>query len=299
MFCPQCGAEYREGFNRCVDCEVDLVAEAPPPAVRPARTTRYVTVLRSGDPAVLAMAKSLLEDAGIPLVAQGEGLQDLFALGRLGTGSSPIVGPAEIRVSSSDEAAARALLRDLESGEGGPIDDEAGEAEDDEDDGTEDPELAAERSVEPADDASVSTVPVRAKRVFRALVLCELLVWLLVVMSWEPFARRVPEQLWGQIDAALPSVIPVNVFDDVFPTLLLLSIGVSIGLLAFWSPSRYLYVLLWCWFLFAAAFGPADVDYGLPAFLSTLDHLLGGAIIALAFSSPVRRAFERRARPPS
>lgn len=25
MFCPQCKAEYREGFTRCGDCEVDLV----------------------------------------------------------------------------------------------------------------------------------------------------------------------------------------------------------------------------------------------------------------------------------
>lgn len=299
MFCPQCGAEYREGFGRCVDCEVDLVAEAPSPAVRPAPTVRQVTVLRSGDPAVLAMAKSLLEDAGIPLVAQGEGLQDLFALGRLGTGSSPIVGPAEIRVSSADEGAARALLRDLDSGEPRPIDDEAGEAEDDEDDGTEDPGLAAERAVEPADGAGVSAPPARAKRVFRALVLCELLVWFSGLMAWEPFVRRVPPQLWDQLEAALPPVIPGSLFADAFPTLLLLSIGVSIGLLAFWSPSRYLYVLLWCWVLFSTAFGPAQVDYGLPAFLSTLDHLLGGAIIALAFSSPVRRAFERRARPPS
>ena len=296
MFCPQCGAEYREGFGRCVDCEVDLVEEAPSPAVRSDRTARYVTVLRSGDPAVLAMAKSLLQDAGIALTAQGEGLQDLFALGRLGTGSSPIVGPAEIRVSSSDETAARELLRDLESGERSPIDDEVGDAEDDE---TEDPELAAERAVEPADDAGAPAPSPRAKRAFRALVLCELLVWFLRLMAWEAFVRRFPEQLWGQIDAALPPVIPVGVFADAYPSLLLLSIGVSIGLLAFWPPSRYLYVLLWCWSLFAAAFGPAEVDYRLPAFLSTLNHLLGGAIIALAFSSPLRSAFERRARLPA
>ena len=299
MFCPQCGAEYREGFGRCVDCEVDLVAEAPSPAGRPAPAARLVTVLRSGDPTVLAMAKSLLQDAGIASAARGEGLQDLFALGRLGTGSSPIVGPAEIRVSSADEGAARALLRDLESGVESPSDDEDDEAEDDEDDETEDPGLAAERAAEPADDAGVSAPSPRAKRVFRALVLCELLVWLLAVMSWEPFARRVPEPLWDQIDAVLPSAIPVNVFTDSYPTFMLLWVAASIGLFAFWSPSRYLYVLLWGWSLFAAAFGPAELDYGLPSFLSTLDHLLSGAIIALAFSSPVRRAFARRARPPS
>jgi hypothetical protein len=27
MFCPQCKAEYRQGFYRCADCDVDLVDE--------------------------------------------------------------------------------------------------------------------------------------------------------------------------------------------------------------------------------------------------------------------------------
>jgi hypothetical protein len=29
MFCPLCKAEYRPGFTRCADCEVDLVYELP------------------------------------------------------------------------------------------------------------------------------------------------------------------------------------------------------------------------------------------------------------------------------
>ena len=28
-WCPKCGAEYREGFTRCADCGVALVAERP------------------------------------------------------------------------------------------------------------------------------------------------------------------------------------------------------------------------------------------------------------------------------
>lgn len=31
MFCPQCRAEYRAGFSRCSDCEVDLVEGPPEP----------------------------------------------------------------------------------------------------------------------------------------------------------------------------------------------------------------------------------------------------------------------------
>ena len=29
MFCPQCKAEYRAGFTKCSDCDVDLVKELP------------------------------------------------------------------------------------------------------------------------------------------------------------------------------------------------------------------------------------------------------------------------------
>jgi hypothetical protein len=31
-WCPQCGAEYREGFTECADCGVALVSTLPPPA---------------------------------------------------------------------------------------------------------------------------------------------------------------------------------------------------------------------------------------------------------------------------
>jgi hypothetical protein len=32
MYCPQCKAEYRQGFTRCADCDVELVHEPPPAA---------------------------------------------------------------------------------------------------------------------------------------------------------------------------------------------------------------------------------------------------------------------------
>lgn len=30
MFCPKCRAEYRSGFTRCSDCQIELVEELPP-----------------------------------------------------------------------------------------------------------------------------------------------------------------------------------------------------------------------------------------------------------------------------
>ncbi|MFZ1946083.1 MAG: hypothetical protein WAW06_00885, partial [bacterium] len=78
MYCPICGAEYREGFNHCADCEVPLVAEPVEPRREPVLppdpdSLKLATAFSSADPAMIVLAKSLLESAGIPFLARGEG----------------------------------------------------------------------------------------------------------------------------------------------------------------------------------------------------------------------------------
>jgi hypothetical protein len=51
-----------------------------------------VPVLATGDAALIALAKSLLEGEHIEYLLKGEGLQDLFGLGRM-TGYSFAMGP--------------------------------------------------------------------------------------------------------------------------------------------------------------------------------------------------------------
>ena len=113
MFCPNCGAEYREGFSRCVDCELDLVAAPPPPAAHP-DVGDFVTVFATGDPVLLMTAKSLLDDAAIPYIARGEGMQDLFGMGRLGTGFNLVIGPMELLVPVASHPEAQDLLSQVE-----------------------------------------------------------------------------------------------------------------------------------------------------------------------------------------
>lgn len=72
-----------------------------------------VTVLESSDPGLLAVAKSLLEDANIEYFAKGEGVQDLFAVGRFGTGFNPFVGAIQLQVAAEDAEEAKTLLHDL------------------------------------------------------------------------------------------------------------------------------------------------------------------------------------------
>ncbi len=40
MFCPECRAEYRPGFARCSDCDVELVHEIPEQGTRVRKTKR-------------------------------------------------------------------------------------------------------------------------------------------------------------------------------------------------------------------------------------------------------------------
>ena len=58
MICPQCRAEFRQGFYRCNDCDVSLIPKPPPP--------------------------SLLEGAEIPYLTEGESMMNLFPSDMLG-----------------------------------------------------------------------------------------------------------------------------------------------------------------------------------------------------------------------
>jgi hypothetical protein len=114
MFCPDCGGEYREGLTVCAKCNVPLVSELPG-RIEP-EFIKFVTVYETGNPALIAFAKSLLESEGLRCFARGEGLQDLFACGRLGMGYNPVIGPVEIQVDEKDVERAKDVLSQIEEG---------------------------------------------------------------------------------------------------------------------------------------------------------------------------------------
>jgi len=110
MYCPGCGAEYEAWAKECADCLLPLVDEVETQY----QPNEWVTVFATGNPALIALAKSILEDAGIVYFAKGEGLQDLFGAGRLGVGFNAVIGPVEMQVAGKYFEEARMLLQDLE-----------------------------------------------------------------------------------------------------------------------------------------------------------------------------------------
>ncbi|HKQ98327.1 MAG TPA: nuclear transport factor 2 family protein [Candidatus Polarisedimenticolia bacterium] len=133
MICPQCKGEYRDGFNQCADCFVNLVVASPPPAEERApvrHDVELVTVFETGNPALAAVASTLLDSASIRYVTRGGGLEETFGIARFSASMSQIAGPFEFQVDRADAADAKALLSDVKAAP--PLEEiEAAEAADD------------------------------------------------------------------------------------------------------------------------------------------------------------------------
>jgi hypothetical protein len=115
MFCPRCEEEYAWDVMVCPVCDVDTVDELPRSGPAPAPDAKLVAVFATGDPGVIAIARSLLDGEKIDYFVRGEGLQDLFGVGRTNSYSFAM-GPAEFWVREEDADNARTLLTDLMGG---------------------------------------------------------------------------------------------------------------------------------------------------------------------------------------
>ena len=112
MFCPQCEEEYSWDVMVCPVCDVDTVDELPRLGPEPTPDAELVRAFATGDMGLIAIARSLLEGEKIDYFVRGDGLQDLFGLGRA-TSYSFAVGPAEFWVRADDAENVRVLLQDL------------------------------------------------------------------------------------------------------------------------------------------------------------------------------------------
>ena len=115
VICLRCGSEYVEGVVECPECGV-LLVEATPAEVSTEGLGEPVVVFSSNSASVVAVAKSLLIDAGIEFGVAGENVQDLFGYGRFPAGASVFAGPVRLFVAPADANAAGQLLARLGEG---------------------------------------------------------------------------------------------------------------------------------------------------------------------------------------
>jgi hypothetical protein len=78
--------------------------------LRPDPSIELVPIFRTGDAALIAVAKSLLDGEGIEYLVRSEPVQNFFGLGVFGAGYNVVTGPAEFAVRAEDAVRARELL---------------------------------------------------------------------------------------------------------------------------------------------------------------------------------------------
>jgi hypothetical protein len=76
---------------------------------------RFVPVLTPRDAAMVPFVESLLRSAGIRCFVKNEEIQDLFGVGRLGTGFSTFTGPPTVSVEPGRAEEAAGLLANIEA----------------------------------------------------------------------------------------------------------------------------------------------------------------------------------------
>jgi hypothetical protein len=105
MFCPLCKAEYRQGFTRCADCDVELVPSLPAGAA-PVPRGDLVLVWKGTDPVFFGQLVHSLDGAGITCHARKHRLhspEEYFVGGGIGA-------EFELRVFEHDASVARRIL---------------------------------------------------------------------------------------------------------------------------------------------------------------------------------------------
>jgi len=72
-----------------------------------------VPVFRTSDETAAAVARSILEEAGIPCAVKGGFMSDVTGISRLGTVFTPGIQPVAVYVLESDAEEASSLLEEL------------------------------------------------------------------------------------------------------------------------------------------------------------------------------------------
>jgi hypothetical protein len=104
MFCPKCKSEYREGFYKCADCDVDLAYGQPPENEGDVSYVEMVEVFSTYNQGDIAFIKSVFDGEEIKYYFQGENSNLMVGGGAY----------ARLLVKADEADRAREILQDLE-----------------------------------------------------------------------------------------------------------------------------------------------------------------------------------------
>jgi hypothetical protein len=116
MICPQCKAEYRQGFTECSDCHISLVASLPKTEDVDSKTISSGPLVPLWEGEDLALHASLLEEldaAGIRYFSQPMGTSPGVRRGYTFPIQPMVRFGHQVGVLSSDLASARRIVEEL------------------------------------------------------------------------------------------------------------------------------------------------------------------------------------------
>ena len=107
MYCPKCDKLYVTNEKHCPHCNAILLPKKPED-----EATDFVKVFESSDLGLTAIIKSILINADIEYLVQGEHMQSILG-GQFSFAFSADIGKVEFFVQKDDEEVAVELLKEL------------------------------------------------------------------------------------------------------------------------------------------------------------------------------------------
>ncbi|MGE5313818.1 MAG: putative signal transducing protein [Acidobacteriota bacterium] len=104
MFCPNCKAEYMPGVTECAECRIPLVESLPPETDHEKDVPKYVEALSTYNAGDIALIKSILDDAEVEYLLEGEYFNQV----------EPLVQPVKVMVPEEKMDVAKEMLKDFE-----------------------------------------------------------------------------------------------------------------------------------------------------------------------------------------
>ena len=101
MYCPICKSEYRDGYDRCEECNTDLVENVTDEGVREEKA--YIEILPSVQKENIGLIRSILDAEQIDYQIFDESFGNLY----------PVPGTNRVYVSKFDFEAATDLLKEF------------------------------------------------------------------------------------------------------------------------------------------------------------------------------------------